>query len=293
MSLLIESMQESVICHVPDVPRLRSALQKAVVFEISNVANYALKHCGYERWADCGKVFPNLAPPFESFWMEYENPAAVRVGDGELTTTSPVPGMPVRVGSLFIAQPGKRWSVAATHFTGLPKQRLAIQECTYRLELNPDGSVSTSRDSTIEISAGLKSEYESEELGIALHWIQQMPMLLATTFLHCKRDVLVQAHEPPPKLAKANLKRGKQVVRFNTIEIESITEILKREGRIEENGLGKALHICRGHFARYTEDGPGLFRKGIYGTFWIPQHLRGKADHGVVASNYKVNAPKV
>ena len=42
-----------------------------------------------------------------------------------------------------------------------------------------------------------------------------------------------------------------------------------------------------------TEDGPGLFGKGIHGTFWIPQHLRGKVDHGVVASNYKVNGPKV
>ena len=64
---------------------------------------------------------------------------------------------------------------------------------------------------------------------------------------------------------------------------------LQSEGGASKNGLKKALHICRGHFATYTQDAP-LFGNFV-GTVWKPQHVRGNAQHGAVVKDYRVLAP--
>jgi hypothetical protein len=58
------------------------------------------------------------------------------------------------------------------------------------------------------------------------------------------------------------------MLKYHTIEIEPMKKVLRHEGRIETEGLKRALHICRGHFAHYPETEPGLFGKGIQGDFW-------------------------
>jgi hypothetical protein len=70
-------------------------------------------------------------------------------------------------------------------------------------------------------------------------------------------------------------------------------KVLETEGDIKHNGLKKALHLCRGHFAHYTPE------KGFLGrplseplTIWKPAHVRGSASEGIVTKDYKVKAPK-
>ena len=68
----------------------------------------------------------------------------------------------------------------------------------------------------------------------------------------------------------------------------------KRSGtgrKTEGDRSGKSLHICRGHFSHYANDGTslGLFGRGTtYGTFWIPSHARGSLEHGRIVSTYKI-----
>ena len=51
----------------------------------------------------------------------------------------------------------------------------------------------------------------------------------------------------------------------------------------------RRLHICRGHFATYSEDRPLL---GKYaGRFWVPAHVRGRDLHGTVGKDDRVEAP--
>lgn len=57
-------------------------------------------------------------------------------------------------------------------------------------------------------------------------------------------------------------------------------------GGQDPEAVKRALHICRGHFATYTEDRP-LFGRHV-GRFWHPQHVRGKAEHGEVRKGYAV-----
>lgn len=65
--------------------------------------------------------------------------------------------------------------------------------------------------------------------------------------------------------------------------------VLSHEGRVQDLGLRRALHICRGHFKTYTEERP-LF--GRYaGTFFFRDHARGAKESGEVKKDYDVKAP--
>lgn len=116
------------------------------------------------------------------------------------------------------------------------------------------------------------------------------PLMLAMSFMNCKNTV-VEPHEPDHKLNRERTRHGlKPFLRYHTINIEPMRKVLRTEGGIEANGLKKALHICRGHFARYSEDKP-LFGH-TSGLVWRPAHTRGSVSQGVVVSDYKVNALK-
>ncbi len=51
-------------------------------------------------------------------------------------------------------------------------------------------------------------------------------------------------------------------------------------------GQEQPLHLVRGHFARYTTDGP-LFGKYV-GTFWRPEHEAGNPAIAVIRKTYKI-----
>lgn len=114
-------------------------------------------------------------------------------------------------------------------------------------------------------------------------------ILLAMTFANCK-NVFLQEHHTPPKVARKRAKAGKPIgTSYKTLLIDPMREVLKTEGNVEKNGLKKALHICRGHFATYTDDKP-LFGK-VTGTFWKPMHVRGSKERGEVKKDYVIGAP--
>ncbi len=53
-----------------------------------------------------------------------------------------------------------------------------------------------------------------------------------------------------------------------------------------KNGI-RALHICRAHFAHYTEEHP-LFGKYTR-TFYKPMHVRGSLKEGLVIKDYDIH----
>ncbi len=131
---------------------------------------------------------------------------------------------------------------------------------------------------------------EGEAVDVAMDMLS--PLSLALTFMHCKGVTLVE-NVPPPPLQKKHLKKhraARPLVTYKTIQIQPATHVLKEEGRIDQHGMAKALHICRGHFKYFTEERP-LFGK-MTGTFWFPSHIRGSANAGVALRDYTVNSPK-
>jgi hypothetical protein len=108
---------------------------------------------------------------------------------------------------------------------------------------------------------------------------------LGYSFCHCKN--VVTSHIQFNRSETWHRKQKIPKLKFQTLEINPMQEVLKTEGGIEANGVQRAMHICRGHFAHYTEQKP-LFGKH-HGDFWIPQHVRGKKELGEVVKDYAIN----
>jgi hypothetical protein len=123
-----------------------------------------------------------------------------------------------------------------------------------------------------------------------VHFIEAVmnPVMLTISFMHC-RNVVMRRNEPAAGRKKRSLASyGVEPVRYHTLEIQAMRDVLRREGGMMTVGLPRALHICRGHFKTYQDQ--GLFGKHR-GTFWVPMHLRGTAEEGIVKKEYRVLGP--
>lgn len=122
-----------------------------------------------------------------------------------------------------------------------------------------------------------------EEWAISKVYTCAMMSLFAIQFMNCK-NVSLQENTPSDKFRKARFKRhGVEPVKYHTIHLDPFGAV-KHTGESTGNGFKKSLHICRGHFSTYTEEKP-LFGK-YSGTYWIPAHVRGDKELGVVKSRY-------
>lgn len=114
-------------------------------------------------------------------------------------------------------------------------------------------------------------------------------MLLAICFMHCKNVKRVD-NLPSSKTVRRLVNAGQPIVRFTTLVIDSMKEVLRTEGHVVDVGLAKALHLCRGHFRHYTAERPLFGKKGMPALVFVQQHLRGTWERGAVAKWYVVNA---
>src|SRR5258708_34832504 len=107
--------------------------------------------------------------------------------------------------------------------------------------------------------------------------------------MHCKKATLKEQKARTIKITP-NQKRWhmdpRQLVTYHILDIEPMKQILRTEGHSDKVGIKRSLHICRGHFAHYTED-KKLFGK-YAGTFWVSQHVRGSQQTGIAAKDYRI-----
>ena len=130
------------------------------------------------------------------------------------------------------------------------------------------------------------SDQEPNEIPIFLH---------ALAFMQCKNVARIDAtaeQGPSPKWCR---RQRVPELKYHALRIDPNLAAKQRteERKTEGDRSGKALHICRGHFAHFTDDGAsqGLFGRRQFGTFWIPAHTRGSLEHGRVISTYNVKSP--
>ena len=110
---------------------------------------------------------------------------------------------------------------------------------------------------------------------------------LGISFCHCKNvgESSVNISTPGRNLSKTE--HPHPTVKVYTLKIGEIKKTLSTEGDSDNTGVPRALHICRGHFAHYTEENP-LFGK-YSGDFWKPDHTRGNAFQGKILKSYSVS----
>ena len=178
-----------------------------------------------------------------------------------------------------------RWLLRLHWFFRFPHGHCATQWIHY-LALKDDGSETSfvGRERSVW---GDASSYDDTNAPYYELYAEELVAFFAICFAHCKGTEVVQ-QKLSRQVRRAAERTGKPVITFHTIDINPSKNILRTEGHISENGLAKALHICRGHFAHYTAEKP-LFGK-YTGTFYRPMHGRGSAEKGVSIKDYRVHA---
>lgn len=253
---------------------------------MDNVAKYFYSEIDQEYF-DVTVDFPNIAPPFPRFWMEWKMVTHIHSRDGDSDLSGWLP-QGARVGQLFSAVDPK--DVVGE---GIPENTRWIYWCDMFTDYRrPDGTVDGPYGATwlcvdaegraignpwIQ-SFGANGDMEVENmLKSVMSWYN--PALFAISFLHCKNVQLID-HAVDAKLAKRYRERhnGARLTPYKTLVIEPLKQILRSEGRSDKVGLAKAMHICRGHFRDYRQ-GPGLFGK-YHKLVWTPSVVRGTKGKG-------------
>jgi hypothetical protein len=112
------------------------------------------------------------------------------------------------------------------------------------------------------------------------------PAILAIAFMHCKNVDVVDVAPNPKEAAAFRKRHGRPPVRFKTLDIGPLRRVLDSQGHAQRDGLGSAMHLCRGHFKTFTEEAP-LFGK-LTGTYWWEPQVRGDPERGLVDKEYRV-----
>lgn len=249
----------------------------AVVFEIQNVFDYFDAHEQVLWRVD--RDFPNVAPVFPATWFEYR-----RFGQ--------------RIGWIVLAdrlgeESEARWGVQAYMFRDGDYPKIAAGPSPIiAFQVSEDGRCIAPSDPTRSAV-----QFLGFKGGDARRFMQLIfPVMLAGSFLHCKNVLVTDnegKHASRQERRAAERRNDPPLVTYKTLQIEPMKKVLATEGDIAKNGLAKALHICRGHFAEYGgESGKGKLFGKLEGRFYIPAHVRGSAEKGVVHKRYNVNAPK-
>lgn len=277
---------------------IRATIEDAIAIRVDNVAQYILHTLkNGKEYFDPKKDFPNLAPPFENFFMWSRLPSSAderrpyAVGahfrslrfDSDFSLMEEIKkGMPVALKD----QMDTGWIHVITLYDQTTKYEPAFCTGIMKIPVLGNGELTSPPYSGWIELTGL-----DVVTGSSRAWEIMTIFLMALSFMHCK-NVVRKENVPPPKVQARRAKDGKPpLTKYYTLEIEAMKRTLQNEGGISTNGLKRALHICRGHFATYTADKP-LFGHYV-GTVWKPQHIKGSKDAGEVVKDYSVKGPKV
>jgi len=291
-------------------------IKRVPVLQFDNVAQFYAQHT-QQLW-DIKDDFPNWAPPFPRFFAEWNVPilwkidsdTLTRVEEGEGQTGffvqsldlenfgvsasearqfftaccgGPPNSMDTSLGARFETAAGKsRWLLLASWWYTDSKKPFCGQPIwtgvLHGLFISSGGSCLDYFSGGLGVQAFLDSP--REELVSPLHILG-----LGLSFCHCKN--VSRKEQEIAASPRFHQRQRIPIIKFHTLNINPMRETLRRQGRSDEVGISRALHICRGHFATYTPEHP-LFGKYV-GTFWRPDHVRGTKESGEVHKKYSVN----
>lgn len=263
----------------------------APVFQVQNVADYIYAQCGQDVWV-LGRDFPYLMPPFPACWMETGRPPCLNNNGAK----NPYPDRPLRWGALlrcigipeYVESDEARWMLRMDLIYLVDKQDPALYTgggIAFSLDHQgvPVGVPYALCLGQPEMKADGMTDFDAWSSDVIARCY---PFMLALSFLNCK-NVTTTIQEMPKKVQVSRQRKSRlPLAKYYTLNIEPMKRVLRAEGRSEEVGLRRALHICRGHFASYSEDKP-LFGK-VSGRFWVSAHVRGSKDAGEINKDYKI-----
>lgn len=277
-------------------------LDRAQVIVADNVAEYFFSGTDQEFW-DVAVDFPNIAPPFQYFFVEGHAPEKLVSRDFGVHRLEHNAG--TRWGIFFsaadlrqdqpsLASDNLRWMISAECYLAPEGSPIPNPLYAWRMGVSPDGrlapwSNTPSKRAFWMMPPGIRVTQKMAEEGNSVFIIYLFCSLLTGSFMHC-RNVKMERHGEAVLDAKHPRRRryGPRVP-YHVLVIDPMRRILEREGQSQSTGIRQALHICRGHFKHY-EEGSGLFGK-YHGTFWWADAVRGSEGEGESRKHYEVRPP--
>jgi hypothetical protein len=244
--------------------------------------------------------FGRVTPPFDDVFLEFavgphSTISGVTTTYGCLVSHSrhdpEVRGVVADLMNVFVDGPEIHGEVAATLSVELS---ITINEKT----ILPAGEVILSLDDRGQIMGKpAVSVYEDDSLSQGQQneisdrcLLVAMAALTAFKFLNCKGIPFAEI-SLPTQMNRERRKAGmKPFLRHHTIIIEPFSPTKRTGPHIDSDGVRRAMHRCRGHFATYSDSFMGR-KLDEPMTLWRPAHVRGSAKQGVVVSDYNVKAP--
>lgn len=266
------------------IKRPASAIKDSVVIRIDDVAEmYA---CDKKQGWDLLVDFPNLAPPFTSFFLQCHTPVRMLTANG--WNESPENAFLSEVVFAHYTELSDGGWIGDFTYVVVDRRNKNVCDFNYAIaiRISAAGNVvkwdkDTGSFQRINDPNAVKKGISVEGAQFAFH-----SSFLAISLMHCKNVVKVPAPPPPVPVIKQWERRGRPFLKEYTLDIHPMKRVLATEGGMATNGIKKALHICRGHFATYTDDNP-LFGK-VTGTFWKPMHTRGSSEIGEIKKDYRI-----
>lgn len=273
------------------IPRERAVtvITSLPVFDITNVADYFFKTA--DDFHD-PRNYPNIIPPFSEYWMEFTYPDVIVNGDGSMRSVKAQKILKIGIYARA-EQTDDGWTTSLFPFLTWIGPRYNLGPlCEIRFTADQDG-VPNQDAIIITMDDG-----DDDDLA-AMHNTKHSfvgPVCLALSFMHCKNVVVTEqdgVYTNRQERREAQRRNDPPLVKHHTLHIEPMKTIIKRESGGDPVTMTKALHIVRGHIAEYGDAfGKGKLFGKYEGRFFIPAHVRGSAEQGVIDKRYVVHPPK-
>jgi hypothetical protein len=285
---------------LPDVARLPmaiecasiSAVEGAEVFVADDVALYLSEFSESIRSFD---IITQVTPPFPRMFIEFKAIGIYKERHGLYSWGVLVEETDfLKTGELLN---GARWGLTFTVLFEPRKGYICGPVATSCLFALPDGSLDRFSpegkavgghrwvDCSPQWFEAESNDQFTEEIEQAL-WELMVPALFTISLLH-SRNVIAEEVERDARLDRKYFKRtGSHLFRYKELKIEPLRQMLAKEGANAHTGLERAVHVCRGHFKRYSEESP-LFGR-FTGQWWWSSYRRGNSDFGEIEKDYEV-----
>ncbi len=279
-------------------------LASAQCIEASNIARFFEQ--SYTTTPELFTAFTRdlkcIAPPFKSFFIEWEKPFGIHIG--------------LRMGVLFLACPPELAVDTARAIMGANANATPRQIQKYRDEFNPKwiyltfdfvefpnkdgknisglrgpfhaGVTAVAEDGALHdfwLSNGTAAISKTESMQLAL---ASLVAWTAIAMMNCDNIDTVE-HVAPEPFQRARTRRGKRpLVSYRTIQVnvdKTPASIATQQlPSVDEHGV--ARHQKRGHMKDYRK-GNGLFGK-YKGLWYWGSTIAGSASAGVVVADYQL-----
>lgn len=277
-------------CKKKAPPDAMWAWKEARLFDITSVVNdFFRKDDSFSKADD----FQALTPPFPVTWLEYSYPESIwNDEDVALYRTllhKDLSPQDMRFGALCVLQdvedvPDLRWDIQMGLYAAAGNKIFVEGEFVLRLTLDERGDIGWLERPT-GFSKGARGIFVKNE-----HPISPFPMDLFLPYLYSLMLLNCRNVSTQENTQKRTLKRRKnRKVQTRTVETRYHTLVVKPMRSRGGNGAGtgghKAMHVRRGAFRDYRENGLFGRHKGIY--YFGPTVVGSKQD-GAVEKDYQV-----